>query len=250
VVWLFPAGPRFSTPLNSSFAKNDPNIARALNWSAIFDEIADFELNTRGVAGGKGLILLANGNPDPNVRAFDPPSAGRNADRDAITTYVKFGIRAPISPIADNDPVALKGRKVFEKAGCVACHNGPLWTTSRVEFGAPPPTAELALEQGVAQLTGQLKQVGTFNAADSFEVIGTGANISKQALGQAGFNTPSLLGIFTMGPYLHNGTVVNLADILNNPAHVGTHPVLQKQKKRDQLVRFLNSIDDSTPIFP
>lgn len=249
VVWMFPAGPRFSTPLSSTFSKQNITLQRALNWSAIFDEVADFELNTRGVAGGRGLILLPDGKPDPNVKAFDPISARRNNDRDTITLYLQRGLRGPISPIPDNDKQALKGRKVFEKAGCIQCHTGSLWTTSTVAFPPPPPADELAVEQGVAQLKGQLRQVGTFNADNRFELIGTGGNISKQALGQLGYNPPSLLGIFAFSPYLHNGTLVTLDEVLNNPTHVGTSPLLQKAKKRAALVRFLQSIDDSTTPF-
>ena len=249
VVWMFPSGPRFSTPLNGTFSKSGPANQRALNWSAIFDEVSDFELNTRGVAGGRGLILLQDGKSDPNVKAFDPPSAGRSAERDSIATYVARGIRSPISPIDDSDPLAQKGRKVFQKAGCVTCHSGSQWTVSTVAFTPPPATSDLNVEQGVAQLSGQLEQVGTFNSANKFELIGTGANISKQSLGQLGFNVPSLLGVFDFAPYLHNGTLISLDDVLDNPTHVGTSPLLQKPKKREALVRFLRSIDESTPPF-
>jgi YVTN family beta-propeller protein len=249
VAWMFPSGPRISTSLNGTFSKEGPLVQRTLNWSGIFDEVADFELNTRNTAGGRGLILLADNTPDPNVRNFDPASGGRNADRDAITEYFK-SIRSPISPIPENDPHALQGRKVFRLAGCVQCHNGPLWTSSRVEFPPPPPAAALVTEQGIPQLVGQLKQVGTFDPSQPFEVIGKGPNLGKQALGEKGFNTPSLLGIFALGPYLHNGTVVDLEGILDNPAHVGDSHLLSSPGHRRDLVRFLKSIDDSTPPFP
>lgn len=248
VVWMFPSGPRFSTPLNSTFAK-DGTGQRALNWSGVFDEVADFELNTRGVAGGSGLIKLADGTPDPNVKAFDPPSAGRDAFRDSITEYIR-GIRSPISPIPPGDVRALEGRKIFSRAGCVSCHGGPNWTTSKVEFTPPPPPSALVAELGVSQLAGQLKQVGTFDPTVSYELIGTGANISKQALGQMGFNRPSLRGVFAFGPYLHNGSAVTLDELLNNPTHMGASALLSSPVKRKQLVRFLQSIDDSTPAFP
>lgn len=249
VVWGFGSGARFTIPLNGSIDKNDPTRHRALNWSGIFDEIADFESNTRGTEGGRGLINLANGQPDPNVKNFDPPSAGRSGDRDSITAWVQT-VRSPISPISDNDPQAKKGRKVFQQAGCIQCHGTTLWTSSTVAFQPPPPANELTIEQGVPQLTGQLRQVGTFNPALPFEVIGTGGNISKQGLGQLGFNPPSLLGVFAFAPYLHNGTALTLDEVLNNPAHVGTSPILNKAKKRAALVRFLKSIDDSTVPFP
>ncbi|HEV8269273.1 MAG TPA: YncE family protein [Thermoanaerobaculia bacterium] len=249
VVWMFPSGPRLSTPLNSTYAKGGTG-QRALNWSAIFDEVADFELNTRGVAGGSGLIKNADGTQDTNVNAFTVPSSGRNADRDSITEYVRLGIRSPISPIPANDVRALEGRKIFAQAGCTKCHGGANWTSSRVEFTPPPPATALTAEQGTSQLTGQLKLVGTFDAAASFELIGTGANISKQALGQLGYNPPSLRGVFAFGPYLHNGSAVTLEELLDNKTHMGTSALLASPAKRKQLVRFLQSIDDSTPTFP
>lgn len=250
VSWMFPSGPRYSTPLNSTFAEGGTN-QRALNWSAVFDEVADFELNTRNVAGGSGLIKLADGvTPDTNVNAFTVPSAGRSADRDSITDYLRFGIRSPISPIPANDVRALEGRKVFLAAGCTNCHGGANWTSSKVEFTPPPPSSALVAEQGVPQLVGQLKQVGTFSATNTFELIGTGGNISKQALGTAGFNPPSLRGIHALGPYLHNGSALTIDELLDNPAHVGNAGVLKNAAKRKNLVRFLQSIDDSTPAFP
>jgi YVTN family beta-propeller protein len=244
VTWMFPAGPRVSTPLNSTFDAAHAN-QRALNWSAIFDEVADFELNTRGVAGGSGLIKLGDGTPDPNVRAFDPASAGRNADRDSITDYVRFGIRSPVPAVPAGDIRAAAGRKIFARAGCTTCHGGSNFTSSRIEFTPPPPASALVTEQGVAQLVGQLRQVGTFNAAAPHELIGTGANISKQALGSSGFNPPSLRGVH-YGPYLHDGSAPTLFDVLSNPTHVGTSPLLAVPTKRAQLVRFLLSIGDGT----
>ena len=57
VTWMFEAGPRQTIPLDGMFAKTAgaPN-QRVLNWSAVRDENHDFELNTRGIFGGQGLI--------------------------------------------------------------------------------------------------------------------------------------------------------------------------------------------------
>jgi len=56
VTWMFEAGPRQTVPLDGTFDKNNPHNQRPLNWSAVRDENQDFELNTRGVFGGRGLI--------------------------------------------------------------------------------------------------------------------------------------------------------------------------------------------------
>ncbi|MBI4717146.1 MAG: hypothetical protein HY763_05020 [Planctomycetes bacterium] len=56
VTWAFDAGPRQTIPLDGMFNKNYPFDQRILNWSAVRDENHDFELNTRGVFGGRGLI--------------------------------------------------------------------------------------------------------------------------------------------------------------------------------------------------
>jgi YVTN family beta-propeller protein len=56
VTWMFDGGPRQTIPLDGTFDKADPLDQRILNWSAVRDELHDFELNTRNVFGGRGLI--------------------------------------------------------------------------------------------------------------------------------------------------------------------------------------------------
>lgn len=56
VTWMFDAGPRQTIPLDGTFSRLNPNDQRILNWSAVRDEVHDFELNTRNVFGGRGLI--------------------------------------------------------------------------------------------------------------------------------------------------------------------------------------------------
>src|SRR5258706_10102868 len=56
VTWMFDAGPRQTISLDGTFNKADHLDQRILNWSAVRDENQDFELNTRGVFNGRGLI--------------------------------------------------------------------------------------------------------------------------------------------------------------------------------------------------
>ncbi|MBI4469096.1 MAG: YncE family protein, partial [Acidobacteria bacterium] len=151
VVWIFAAGPRRTVSQHTDFDLTDPlrQTQRALNWSAIFDEEEDFELNIRGVSGGLGLLVGADGvTPDTPVAAFNPPNGNRRQLKvrgvnawDAIKTYEKFGIRAPISPIPKNDPDVLIGESLFRQNNCQQCHGGPQWTLSRVRFTPPPDPA-------------------------------------------------------------------------------------------------------------
>ncbi len=56
ITWMFEAGPRQTIPLDGMFDRINPADQRILNWSAVRDENQDFELNTRGIFGGRGLI--------------------------------------------------------------------------------------------------------------------------------------------------------------------------------------------------
>ncbi len=147
VTWVFPAGPRQTVDTAATFDSSG-SVQRILNWTAIFDEVHDFELNTRGVAGGVGAIVSDPGlDPANRINFVGPggvadPTNGFNVgsaraaslsgaipeDWDAIEAYIRT-IRSPKgAPSGDGDPAA--GRDVFTAAGCQNCHGGALWTLS------------------------------------------------------------------------------------------------------------------------
>ena len=269
VVWAFASGPRKSIPLNGSYGPADPTgNQRVLNYSAIFDEIEDFELNIRGVSGGAGLIVLpGTTDPAPNVKPFDPPNAGRSQLHvggigawDAIVAWTQSRIDSPVSPYRGVDPGSdlgrriARGRELFQRANCQACHGGPKWATAQVDFPRSSPFSE-ALQPGVepqpavSQLVRFLHDVGTYDPNDPLEKT---AN-NQQALGGLGYNPPSLLSIWAFPPYHHNGSCVALACVLENEAHrnAGGAAVLDNAADREALFEFLISIDESTePINP
>jgi hypothetical protein len=67
----------------------------------------------------------------------------------------------------------------------------------------------------VAQLVRFLYDVGTYDPNDPREKT---AN-NQQALGDLGYNPPSLLSIWAFPPFLHNGSCVALACVLENETH-------------------------------
>lgn len=257
-VWIFPPGPRRTIPQHTDFDLTDPtrSTQRALNWSAERDVNADFELNIRAVSGGQGLIVLADGiTQDPNVANFAPlPSRGRNQLKvrgvnswDAIEEYVKFGIRPPISPLAQTDPDVVAGRALFEAANCQSCHGGAQWTSARVRFPEPP----LADQVVAGQLINELRQVGTFDPNAQNEVRQNAA----PPLGAAGFSPASLLSVFAFPQtFLHNGAETSLDGVLNNVQHrsfgTGGVDTLTNAADRAKVVKFMQSIDANTQPFP
>lgn len=149
VTWYFGRGPRQSTSLDGSFATDDPTDQRIFNWTAIFDEIADFEGNTRGTSGGVGAIVNINNEPPQNgdrntTVAFGLVAGSAQAAADAgvlsdwaeIVEYMQE-IRSPRAPVGLVQADVDAGRALFtsvSSGNCVACHSGPKWTYSTVFY--------------------------------------------------------------------------------------------------------------------
>jgi YVTN family beta-propeller protein len=111
VTWMFAAGPRQTVPLDGMFDKVNPDDQRILNWSAIFDESADFELNTRGVFGGRGLI-----DDDRLFLAIGGANGARPTDSPLIEQFNNFtGAVTATNDLADGDglPLLIRTRRDF-----------------------------------------------------------------------------------------------------------------------------------------
>jgi hypothetical protein len=229
---------------------------RMLNWSANRDEQEDFENNIRGVSGGLGLIVLSDGvTQDPNTPDLIPvANANRNQLKvrgvgawDALKAFIRFGLRAPISPVSKSNPDVIAGEALFRAANCQSCHGGSQWTTSRVRF-TPPPDASQVVN---GQVIGELRPVGTFDSTFVNEVRQNAAS----PLGADGFVPPSLLSAFAFElPQLHNGAASTFDAVLNNVIHrsAGTAGVdtLTNPADRAKVATFLRSIDAATPPIP
>lgn len=157
VSWSFARGPRQSVSLDGSFSKKDPTDQRIFNWTAIFDEVDDFEGNTRGISGGVGAIVSKNAAPISNADRIDIATAPNNhtglngsatqaadktnpaglpaasvlSDWEEITDYLKT-IRAPRAATGLDAAKVTLGRTLFAAdGGCQGCHGGDKWTISK-----------------------------------------------------------------------------------------------------------------------
>jgi hypothetical protein len=134
VTWYFGRGPRQSTSLDASFGP-EPGMQRIFNWTAVFDEMTDFERIARDLAG-------AEGKHDPNAVGLNQSSAKSDdlyelAEFDDIQVWLEKSVRSPDAPSSGawKDPdlhtqQVERGRQLFEERGCVGCHGGPNWTLS------------------------------------------------------------------------------------------------------------------------
>jgi YVTN family beta-propeller protein len=271
VTWMFADGPRQAISMESTFEFGAAKIVngapalpdshqRALNWSAVRDEVQDFTRNVRAVSGGGGLIRIdANGAAVPEGPAGlaqlpdlrPTANSGLSADLDAIATYLAVGVRAPISPVPSHALGTLVGRVVFEVQGCHNCHGGKNWTISALDYTPPPAATEIV----DAQLVRFLCRVGTFDPglfSDGVSNEIRANNVANvQARGELGFNVPSLISVFASAPYLHSGAAATLGDVLKNVTHrtagrADHVDFLGSPLLRQFLVQFLKSIDRST----
>jgi YVTN family beta-propeller protein len=265
VTWMFADGPRQTISLDSTFDHRNPNHVRILNWSSIRDEVHDFELNTRAVFGGQGLITDATGKQDPDVfslvradGSLAKPNTGRSADLDALAAYQAFGIRSLIGPAPD-PTLSAQGLQLFKAANCIACHGGSQWTRAIRDFN--PAQGGLAFDFSIGaivdvQLLRFLNPVGTFNPAHANE-LRANANVGGQvpvARGALGFNSPSLIGVFATAPYFHDGSAQTLEEVMANVPHriAGTagFDLFAPPDNIRAMVEFLKSIDATSQTLP
>jgi YVTN family beta-propeller protein len=184
------------------------------------------------------------------------------------------------------------GRRLFQQQSCQSCHGGQLWTVGVKDFNSPPPATDIATETTPPPAAGTapvavpflprfLRDIGSFNlgvpgaandiggnvGADEKATQGVVAGVATpaappDALGRdyngdgkgAGYNVPSLLGIFAVPPYYHNGACQTLACVVGNVRHRtanGTLPDrLQSARARAQLVAWLETVTARTPPVP
>ncbi len=130
VTWIFETGPRQTIPLEGTFARNNLDDQRILNWSAVRGSNTDFNNNARAIQGGDGFAKNVNG-VDKTTQVFNHgPTKGISDSLDAMSEWVAT-VRAPIMPPMDaaREP---GGRGLFTSF-CASCHGGAKWTKSRTK---------------------------------------------------------------------------------------------------------------------
>ena len=147
------------------------------------------------------------------------------------------------------------GRRLFFEAGCTSCHGGGKWTTSTKNFVSPPAAAEIFTETSPAPAFRHARRrpvpepPSCATSARSTSAWRVGATCSARTSGAEehrrgearraealarqdalgldyngdgkgnGYNVPSLLGIYALPPYYHNGACETLDCVVGNVKH-------------------------------
>lgn len=212
-VWQNPEGHR-KTPNLFGLAHTHP-----LHWSADRDESQDFEYTIRGkLMRGRGLATgpLKLGKDFESV-ALDEKMAGRSKDLDALALYTNaFPFRLSPHPL---DDAAKRGQKLFStmETQCFQCHSGPYYTDSNLKK--------------------------PYNLHD----VGTG--LGKDEKMGPKYDTPTLLGVYRVPNYLHDGRAATLMDVLttHNPGDKHGKTSHLKKEELDDLVAFLKALPFEKP---
>ena len=128
-----------------------------------------------------------------------------------ITNFFKAGATQPASVTA-HQAAAQNGERLFRgKAGCVSCHFGPLFTDNLIHVtGVPKSSGDT--DPGSASVPG-------------------------------GFNTPQLRDIGATAPYMHNGSIPTLLDVVNfYDQNVVLGPLHLKPAEIADLVAYLEAL--------
>ena len=143
------------------------------------------------------------------------PLHGKRADLDFATvkrqTDLSESIRPPKYPFAIDKAAAKRGEAHFESK-CASCHGGPESDKrlySIIDVGTDPRRAEMFNEkqaEGFNQFLAELEAVG-YEPPKEFGVRSTGK-----------YWAASLNGVWARSPYLHNGSVRTMQELLTAPA--------------------------------
>jgi YVTN family beta-propeller protein len=220
VTWKFTEGPR-DTPSNAGGVTDTGFLFRTADRSFV----TDYWPTVDDEQGGKFGSTLADGGGAPPT---DPLII---QDLKDIQTYVNFAIPVPIPPRTDPVLVA-KGKMIFEdpQVGCTACHLGP------------PAYTDSAAGNASLDLSGTvlLHDVGTCVTSGFSDAAHN--DVEGHPREPCHFDTPTLRGIASSPPYLHDGSAPTLRDVLvMTKGRMGNITGLSSTDL-DALVEFLRSL--------
>ena len=189
-----------------------------LHWSGNFDEVQDFESDIRNFFGGTGFMSDSDYLSGSRREPLGDPKTGLSEDLDALAAYVDSlrdsGRSSNRNPDGTMTQGALEGQSLFVGLGCQSCHSGERFSDSP---------------------SGARHDVGTIKPSSGSRASGL----------LDGIDTPTLLGLWATGPYLHDGSASTLRDVLTTQNVAGEHADLSSltSSQLDQVLEYLLQLE-------
>ncbi|MCA1060685.1 beta-propeller fold lactonase family protein [Rossellomorea aquimaris] len=167
-------------------------------WDGSRDDFTDYLLTVQGEMGGMMKYEPGEELPAEVEKMYDD-----------LFAFLKEPTSFPVpqSPYKENGELtssAKDGKALFEgKASCISCHSGNQFTDSVKATG----------ENGklTTDMTDYLHDIGTANQFDVPSEGDARAAFSNPRDGKS-FDTPSLVGVWATGPYLHDGSAKTIEE--------------------------------------
>ncbi len=156
-------------------------------------------------------------------RAFGKgdPSFGKILNAVAAFMRTLVSRNSPFDRYLNGDQAALSGEArsglaLFTgKAGCTQCHHGPLLSDGKYHALGVPEHPQI-IEEPERHITLRRfnRTLGVPNAVNVREDVGRHA-VTKEREDWKAFRTPTLRELKYTAPYMHNGTLATLVDVVN-----------------------------------
>ncbi len=181
--------------------------------------------------------------------------------RNALVAYVESLVSqdAPFDT-GDMSRAAKKGKKLFEgKAGCIRCHNGGYLSDGKPHNTGIPEDLEIFKDAvkhltyrsvlhtyGVPHIDAWRRDVGYFMVSRDYADVGK-------------FVTPTLRELKYTAPYMHNGSLSTLEDVVEYYDSGGgsddvmpteIEPLGLSRSEKKSLVAFLEALSSTAPVAP
>ena len=142
----------------------------------------------------------------------------------AVATYQRTLVsqNVPFDAFIEGDQDAIseeaqRGYELFQgKAGCLACHNGPLVSDDGFHATGVPQNDEF-LNSPLKQITFRYEQVAKGATQELYQATNIDLGlyyVTKQKIDIAKFRTPTLRELCYTAPYMHNGVFSTLDEVV------------------------------------
>ena len=182
--------------------------------------------------------------------------------RTAFDEFRDALLRKDQAGIAKYPEAAKRGLSIFVgKGSCNVCHVGPAFTNGEfhdtgIPFFVEPGRVDPGRHEGIKRLlSSKFNLLGTYNDDPGRATATSTKHVVLEHRNFGEFKTPSLRNLALTAPYMHNGRLATLRDVVNHYSSISPDrlhsdgeailkPLKLSEQESQDLVAFLESLQD------